>query len=470
MRQLKTFLIFSILNLIGCQDDIDKKNKPVWFGGEIINPKSDQVLLYLKGFQDTLKLTENHFLVSYDSLPPNIYRFRHGPEVQWVFLEPGDSVILRLNTMEFDESLTFSGIGSDKNNFLIDYFLEREKHSFNPSYLTTLYENEFIEFYDSCYSARNKILNDFLNSNEEVSEYSKKILSAFVKFPFYTTKEFYPYNFTYSHKLDTFYKPHSPNFYDHREKVDLNDKDMQDLDPFFQYVQYYLYNATLEIIHKDSKELNDMIYEYAKERLNLITDKISNEKLRDTLILEGIHYFHYRNKPNSIELMERLLNMYKENITSHRVLKVVNENIALYKSSRPGQKLESFPVYNLNNQKIDLASFKEQLQIIFWRFSPLKYLPQIDFEAIKAEFDIPQFRTIFVLMDLEYKNLPEQFKSRFTKEDHYFFKQSDSIGLKLYLHKPPEIYLLDKDLVFLPLKNKDNKKYKLERRMNIKQR
>ena len=43
-----------------------------------------------------------------------------------MYLEPGDSIMLRVNTLKFDESLTYTGKGSAKNNFLTELFLLNE--------------------------------------------------------------------------------------------------------------------------------------------------------------------------------------------------------------------------------------------------------------------------------------------------------------------------------------------------------
>ena len=43
-----------------------------------------------------------------------------------VLLEPNDSIMLRFNTYEFDESLVFTGIGAKKNNYFINEFLQNE--------------------------------------------------------------------------------------------------------------------------------------------------------------------------------------------------------------------------------------------------------------------------------------------------------------------------------------------------------
>ena len=50
-----------------------------------------------------------------------------GKEAQSFFIEKGDSLVFRLNTLDFDESLVYTGIGSKENNYLIDLFLENEE-------------------------------------------------------------------------------------------------------------------------------------------------------------------------------------------------------------------------------------------------------------------------------------------------------------------------------------------------------
>ena len=99
-----------------------------YFGGEIVNPTSDRVVLF-RGEEpiDSAYLdANNHFEIQLDSLDPGLYHFFHQPEMQYVYLEPGDSLQVRLNTSSFDESLAFSGSGEAVNNYLINSFLEAE--------------------------------------------------------------------------------------------------------------------------------------------------------------------------------------------------------------------------------------------------------------------------------------------------------------------------------------------------------
>ena len=75
-----------------------------YFGGEIINPKTNFVL-FLKDHKviDTLLLDENNrFLKEYDTLKEGLYTFKPGTEVQSIYLEPSDSILVRLNSWDFD--------------------------------------------------------------------------------------------------------------------------------------------------------------------------------------------------------------------------------------------------------------------------------------------------------------------------------------------------------------------------------
>ena len=122
--------------VIGCNTKAPCKS--TYFGGKIINPKSDYVVLYKNIIPlDTFFLDKNNsFLGEILSLHEGLYNFKHGNEEQYIYLNPKDSLLIRLNTWKFDETLVFSGIGAERNNLLIDSFLESEKDKkvFNKYY------------------------------------------------------------------------------------------------------------------------------------------------------------------------------------------------------------------------------------------------------------------------------------------------------------------------------------------------
>ena len=120
-------LLFSIILFTSCNST--PKNTDTYFGGKIINPKSNFVVLFsMDKVIDTMYLEkDNRFIGKLNVINEGLYYFVHGDENQYIYLEPQDSLMLRLNTWDFDESIVFAGKGAERNNILIDCFLEEEK-------------------------------------------------------------------------------------------------------------------------------------------------------------------------------------------------------------------------------------------------------------------------------------------------------------------------------------------------------
>lgn len=98
------FCCFTVF-LLSCSSATNSSK--VYFGGKIINPKSNHVVLFKSGkIIDTILLDKNNrFLKKFENLKEGYYYFNHGNESQYMYLEQNDSLMLRLNTWDFDESL-----------------------------------------------------------------------------------------------------------------------------------------------------------------------------------------------------------------------------------------------------------------------------------------------------------------------------------------------------------------------------
>ena len=71
--------------------------------------------------------SSGNFQIFIDSINSGLFNFYHDTEFQYIILEKNDSLKIRLNTLDFDESLVYTGSGSGKNNFLMDVFLKSEQ-------------------------------------------------------------------------------------------------------------------------------------------------------------------------------------------------------------------------------------------------------------------------------------------------------------------------------------------------------
>ena len=85
MRFLNIYLLGIFIGLTGCKNISSSVVDSVFFGGEIINPKGDEVIFYSRDgkISDTLKLDNNNrFQKKFASIETGVYYFRHGSEIQ----------------------------------------------------------------------------------------------------------------------------------------------------------------------------------------------------------------------------------------------------------------------------------------------------------------------------------------------------------------------------------------------------
>ena len=118
------FIYLSFIFFIGCNN----QNK-TFISGKIIKPTNNEILILKdeKVIKNISINSEGMFSSSLEILNDGLYNFIHLPEFQYLIINKGDSLVLRLNSLDFDESLVFSGAGASKNNYLIDVFLDHEK-------------------------------------------------------------------------------------------------------------------------------------------------------------------------------------------------------------------------------------------------------------------------------------------------------------------------------------------------------
>ncbi len=107
-----TAVCLLITFFIGCNN-----HNKTFISGKIIKPTNNEVLI-LKDEKVIKKITINNegvFSSSLENLNNGLYNFIHLPEFQYLIINKGDSLVLRLNSLDFDESLVFSGLGASKN-------------------------------------------------------------------------------------------------------------------------------------------------------------------------------------------------------------------------------------------------------------------------------------------------------------------------------------------------------------------
>ncbi|MUP46275.1 hypothetical protein E0K83_11025 [Gramella sp. BOM4] len=275
MKYALLLLCCSLL-LIGCADEPEPQT--IFVGGQINNPETDYVIVSRENETiDTLYLDQkNQFGKDFKNLEAGIYTFKHPPESQIMYMEPGDSIIIWLNTMSFDESLNFSGDGAEKSNFLLDMFLNNQKN--NDLILTyhKIAPEKFAAITDSIRNERLQRL-DKLKEKNKFSEDFLEIARASINYEYYDLRE--RYTFLIKKYYSDIAEEIPEDFNAYRDEINFNNHKLQDYYVYTNLIDDYLRTKSIEHCaknHDDARKcynLNDL--KNLKRRMRLI-DSLTN--------------------------------------------------------------------------------------------------------------------------------------------------------------------------------------------------
>ncbi|NNK73625.1 MAG: hypothetical protein HKO94_10575, partial [Flavobacteriaceae bacterium] len=257
-----------------------------YFGGEIINPNNDHIILYDSNEPiDTLYLDmSNRFSYTIENLNPGLYSFVHGGEYQVMLIEPNDSIMIRLNTYDFDESLVFNGRGSKKNNFLLGMFVEIEKQN-RPMYEMgkKMEPKAFVGVLDSIRTKRKDELAAF-QDKYQASPLFSKVSNACIDYDYFAHKEIYP--FRYFGNRYTSYSMLPEGYFEFRNEIDYNDEELKDFYPYYNFLFPHFNNLALGRYINQTKDtvFNRHSVHYNMSKLRLIDSLIGNESVRNNLL------------------------------------------------------------------------------------------------------------------------------------------------------------------------------------------
>lgn len=461
MRYFIANIIFVLI--FSCKPAIIE-NTATYFGGEIVNPRSNFVLL-LKDEKviDTLLLDKNNrFIAELPSLDEGLYTFKHGLEFQYIYLEPTDSVLVRLNAWDFDESIVFSGKGSSKNEFLINLFLQNEVEEKTMYHYFNLNEESFQGKIDSLTEIRENIYEGFITNEESISEGFKKLSNAAIHFPIYRLKEVYPYYHKKAQQLNEFPEV-SDLFYGYRDAIDLNETSLLSFYPYQNYVINYLYNISYQLKEKDSTKSDITL-----NVLNAVIENISSEEIKNTL-LKRIVVNDFLKSERTCAIDSEKLAIFLKNCTDIDYITQVQNLVNDSKFVENNKPLPQFEVASYDNRIdniSDIISSKKAV-IYFWS---TEYM-SIDYLVSRIKFleqKYPSILFIGIQMKPEYSNVLSEPKFKNLDFNQQFKLTNSSYARNFLTSRYPRIIILnDNGLVingftYLDAKNLDKELNKLE--------
>ncbi|MDD2986056.1 thioredoxin-like domain-containing protein [Flavobacterium sp.] len=436
-------LFLTLFVVIGCQRQFKDDNFTAYFGGEVMNAKSNFVL-FLKDdvVLDTLYLNDkNQFFMKFDSLAPGLYTFKHEPEYQYVYFDKNDSLMVRINSVEFDESVVFCGRGDEKNNFLMELYLKNEN---DKSKLFGVYDYDvehFIQNSDSSYQSKTafyRAKKEELKWNDDFDLYAKAMLD----FHYYTKKEIYPI----AHKMRTGENVNDKlpaNYYLHRRKIDFNNKALTNYSPFVKYLTHMLNNVAFTKISPDYTD-RDILPMYI-QKLNIADTLFANPSIKNDII-DNIA-FSYLLEDQDIENNKTFLKRYNELSTDKSKINEINSIGRSIQALKIGNELPPVSLLDAEGNTVTSDSlFTKKAVVFFWTENADSHLVSVHKKAIEFHKNYPDYEFIAINIDEDHAKWKSVLaKHNFGLVKEYQAKNFQELKEKWVITKLNRTMIIDKD-------------------------
>ena len=349
------FLLFiSLIILSSCKND----SKQTFFQGKILNKSSEKIILSIdeNPLYSSLINENGNFSITIDSIESGLYNFFLQPEFQYVILEEGDSIYIRLNSLDFDESRVFMRKGSAKNNFLIDVFLKNEEHNdlLNSYYNISI--DDFLINVDSLFNNQKELFKEF-KKNNELSYLSENLIFDAIKYPLLEKIQSY----VVSNNLDLNRLEIDYSKYD----IDFNNNSISSYKPYIDFIYLYSFNLTKSNSHNN----------FHVERLKILDSLVQSDNIKSKLF----RFLAFEILLNEKSLKEKRI-FFEEfkNISDYSSIN--NEVEILLKNQlqlSPGNSFPSIKGYDLNGNIKDISTIDSKKIIFFWSYDQNAHLNSI---------------------------------------------------------------------------------------------
>ena len=366
MKMNPIHFLFVLLTFVGCQTS-PKEIKPVFVGGNIINPSNNYVVLYdTQNNIDTLYLNDdNRFSHRFLNFKPGIHSFVHGGKYQSILLEKNDSIMMHINTHDFDESIVYNGTGAKKNNYLINLLLKLEKEDSNTNASYSESPEKYHQDIETFITKNSNDLESFLKINPN-SELFKKVALSSIKYHYFTRKELYPFRHFGANNFENF-KELPSSFYEFRKEIVYNDIDLKDFYPYYNYLFPHINNLALEQLTTiiDDFTLDKHKLDYTNRKLELIDSLVTNTMIKNNLLKYTTRNFI--SNSNSIDQNYILYQSFLDKSTNVKDKKYIKDLFKNAQGLQPGYPMPAIEVINHTNQTLNINTiFNKTTVIYFW--------------------------------------------------------------------------------------------------------
>jgi hypothetical protein len=434
--------IISFSLFMSCDTKHSKEDFSAYFGGEIINPQS-KFVLFLKDNEvlDTIFLDkDNRFLHKFDSLAPGLYTFKHYPEYQYIYYGKNDSLMLIINTNDFDNSIVFCGRGHEKNNYLMEMFLANEVEKSNVYDLYFRDSKDYIKSIDSSYKVKKKIYDKFKSKVDWDLSFDTIALAS-LNLPYYLKKEVYPY----AHKFITgknVINELPKDYYKHRDIVDLDNSNLSNFYLYHKYTTALLNNV---VFTEKKGNISEFDLENNFDKLEIANNFIKNKKNKNSVLHRMTYFYLMENK--NLDKTKDFVDKYLKYSSDKEMQNEIKEIYSSFEKLKVGNKLPKEEFLHKNNKPVNFEELIKRQTVLFF----ITTKAESNFEAAHKKVNDLKLKypnTDFIAVDLDdsiekwHNKIDEMSENNITE---IFAVNYENTKKKFVIHKLGRTLILNAD-------------------------
>lgn len=392
------FFLSLLLPLIcSCKKEFQSDNFVAYFGGEVTNP-NNRFVLFCKNDEviDTIPLNkDNTFFKKFDSLAPGLYTFKHEPEYQYIYFDKNDSIMVHVNSKDFDESVVFCGRGEEKNNFLMEMYLKNEK---DKDFLFEAFDYD-VERFNSVIDSIHKKNEQFYNKRKENVKWSDEF-DVFAKasfwYPHYIKKEIYPMIHNMRTGKDV-YEKLPKSYYSYRSTIDYNNESLSEYSPFVMYLNHMLNNVSTIKYHNHFTQA-DLELKTNINKMNIADTLIKNKVVKNK-ILNNIAFQYLLEDQNMVNNQEflKIYHKYSTDTSQKNEINKIGDAIQLLVS---GKRLPNVELIDANGKKYNSDDLiTTNTVIFFWSENANSHMVSAHKKIMDFKKKYPNYQFLAVNLD-----------------------------------------------------------------------
>jgi hypothetical protein len=392
---------------------------------------------------------DNRFSFHIDNIKEGLYHFDHN-EYQYIVLEKGDSLMVRLNTLDFDESLVFTGKGAIKNNFLMDMFLIYEDEEKAVNKYSELDAGDFMAKIDSLRAMKQELLKD-LNEEQTLSPLSLHIAQSAINYRYFTDMEEYP--FIHRRRTGKDYIEKLPaQFYTFRENISYNDSLLTYYSPYFNYLITHFNNMALGACKNDCKKHNQNYSRsthYSIHKLKLIDSLVTkNKTVRDNLTRNAA--FSYLLARHNAEENSEFMTAFKKYAVHNQHHEEIDAFYHNVQQMQKGLEIPPLHLVTINGEKLTLSTdhYKKNTVFYFWNYHQRNHLSNVLTRIHNLKAKYPEFDYIGINVNNDQAHWLQNIasiKDPKDVENQYRTDNVDELLSTLVIKNLNKVIVVDKD-------------------------